>query len=120
MEKLNITSTVLDKLGFSEYWAGSGDFGKRTIRFEDGSWYDIIEYDEKEDANDGYTPIKKYVTNHYANSFNYRNIFFLHELYEVIRTHCSPTALDEFYVKCKEVNMSYYIDKYLDTIKEEE
>jgi hypothetical protein len=40
--KLNITDTILDKLGFSEYQDEHGTWGGRTLTFSDGTRFRII------------------------------------------------------------------------------
>lgn len=121
MLRLNLTTTILDKLGFRDYNDSSGDWGTRTLPFEDGTWFRIAEVDEKDDDSDGYSFHGSYVSNHYyyagyiANPKNdapHCDLFFLHEMYEVIEKYY-PAVLDEFVTKCRTLKMGSYIDDYL-------
>ena len=121
MMKLNITETILDKLGFSEYWDEHGTWGGRTLKFGNGTMFRIIEQEEMDDLHDGYGSKPLYVANHYCFSgwfaipkidYMTYNLFFLHEMYECIKKFY-PDCLEEFVAKCKELNMKPYIDEYL-------
>lgn len=124
MRKLNITDTVLDRLGFSEYWDEDGTWGGRTLTFSNGTKFRIIERDEVDDIYDGYGALSNdeptYIANHFyfAGFFAipkkkcYYDLYFLHQMYECIEEEY-PECLDEFINKCKEVNMKPYIDEYL-------
>ena len=126
--ELRITSSVLDKLGFTEYWSGCGEFGERIFGIrEDPSnengiyinWYRIVEYDELDygaDAGYGGEPYM-YQSQYWSSPFNakvHRNIYFLHDLYEDISDN-APEVLEIFLEKSKEkgVNMYPYIQSYL-------
>lgn len=126
--ELRLTDKMLDVLGFSEYWAGSGDFyGERCFGVEGVKLYRILCYDETPDPCSGYCggPIwyqsEYFSSSHFANKV-FRNIHFLHDLYEDISDN-APELLEMFIEKTKEkgVNMYTYIKSYLDeknTIKE--
>lgn len=113
--KLNITDTVLDKLGFSEYWDEHGTWGTRTLTFSDNTKLTIIEYEEQ-DA-DYYENGNLYIAHHFV--FNgslkqkpekdgYYDLFFLSDLYKCI-AELFPDNLEEFVNKCKDLYMFEYI-----------
>lgn len=119
MSKLNITSRVLDKLGFSEYWDENGTGGCRTLAFNSGDKLRIYEQDEMDDNTEGYSKDGIYIANHYCFSSHwatpkitgnriYRDLFFLQDLYEVIFEYY-PDSLTEFIEKCIELKMIAYI-----------
>lgn len=121
--KLNITSEVLDKLGFSEYWDEHCTWGGRTLSFSNGTNFRIVEQNEMEDGNEGYLNPPYYVSNHFyysgffaipENEKGKTDLFFLHEMYDCIKENY-PDCLQEFYDKCEAVYMAGYIDEYLKT-----
>ena len=123
MDKLNITTTVLDKLGFSEYWDENGDWGGRTLTFTNGARFRIIEQEEKDDEMDGYGYGKsKYIAHHFyfaewfaipkMEGLRSHDLFFLHDMYECLLANY-PQCIDEFYRICDDNNMAIYIDSYL-------
>lgn len=115
MLRLNITDKVLDKLGFGPYQDGSGDWGTRTLVFNNDVRFEIRELDEKDDDMDGYGGMAgiegKYCASHFE--FDGHELFFLHQMYECIEKYF-PSCLDEFVEKCDEMNMKPYIDDFLD------
>ena len=128
MRRLNITGSVLDKLGFSEYWDEHGTWGGRTLTFSNEKRFRIIEQEEMEDENEGYGAMSNSKPTYTANYFyfvgwfaipkteaRHYNLFFLHEMYECIEKEY-PECLDEFVSKCETGNMKTYIEDYLDTI----
>jgi len=121
MLKLNITQEVLDTLGFSEYWDEHGTWGGRTLTFNNGKRFRIIEQQEMEDSGDGYIDQPMYVANHFyfvgwfalpPTKAKYYDLFFLHEIYECIEKEY-PDCVNEFVDICKKVNMKPYIDNFL-------
>lgn len=125
MDRLNITSIILDKLGFSEYWDEHGDSGGRTLTFSNGQLFRIMELLEMDDEHEGYGAYggcePKYIAHHFSfvgwfaipkTEAIGRDLFFLHEMYECIEKEY-PDCLEEFTDKCKDLNMSPYIDDYL-------
>lgn len=117
MRKLIITDDVLDKLGFSEYWDEHGTYGTRTLRFDDGTKFIILEQEEMDDSTEGYGD-GMYVAHHFRFE-GHRNgmegvheLFFLHQMYECIEKYF-PSYLDEFVEKCEKVKMKPYIDDFL-------
>lgn len=124
-QELRLTNRMLDVLGFSEYWAGSGDFyGERAFGIEGVQLYWIMVHDETEDPCCGYCENKIYQSEFFTSSFKsevWRNIYFLHELYEDILEN-TPELIEMFVNKTKEegVNMYYYIDSYLKWKNEKE
>ena len=124
-KELLLTDKVLDVLGFSEYWAGSGDFGTRCFgeKISEGQykrWYRILEIDESEDPDAGYGGTPEYCASHFMTDHFYKNaktryIYFLHDLYEDIKDN-APEVLDLFIEKTKEegVNMYPYIKSWIE------
>jgi len=125
MDKLNITDTILDKLGFSEYWDENGTWGGRTLTFSNGTRFRIVEQIEMEDEHEGYGAMSnsepRYIANHFyfvgwfaipKTEAKHYELYFLHELYKCIESEY-PDCLAEFIAKCKEQNMKPYIDEYL-------
>lgn len=117
-KELLITDKVLDALGFSEYWAGSGDFGERSFGVEGVRLFRIVEIDEIDDPDAGYGYGEpEYCARHYGEPFSSRNslknIYFLHELYESVLANC-PGLMDMFVEKTKGVNMYPYIKSWVE------
>jgi len=116
MERLLITSTMLDKLGFSEYWDENGDWGGRTLTFSNGERFRIMETEEKDDDTDGYASGGNYIAHHFsfAGWFatpaieGHSDLFFLHEMYECIAKYY-PSCLPEFTDKCIKLKMKLYL-----------
>lgn len=121
-----ITDDLLDRIGFSEYWAGCGDFGdrrlylggnvgdERLISKKEYPFYLIYEFDAQEAVDWGYglaprTPVR------YGNK-DMKNIYFLHEMYEDILSRRTIEEIDEFIkiLKQKEVGLYPYIESYLE------
>lgn len=128
-KELLLTDKVLDVLGFSEYWAGSGDFGDRrldlggkvgderlTSKKEYPSYF-IMVTDEIDDPEAGYGYSEpEYCSEHYsANHFDSR-IYFLHEMYEDILKRRTPEEVEKFVeiTKGKNVNMYPYIKSWIE------
>ena len=127
MRKLNLTDTIIDKLGFSEYSDENGTWGGRTLTFKNGVRFRIIDQEEMDDDTDGYSN-GMYIAQHFyfAGWFAYEKIvdehnlffvcehdlFFLHEMYECIEKYY-PTCLEEFVEKCNDLKMKIYIDDFL-------
>lgn len=124
-KEMILTGKALTALGYTEYWAGCGDFGERKfgVRINENQFdinygiHTIVEMDEKEDDADGYGAFSQYSPRIYCNSFKNnlnRNIYFLHDLYEDIAEN-APKLLDLFIeqTKKKGVNMYPYIESYL-------
>lgn len=110
MNKLNITSQVLDNLGFSEYLDEHCTWGGRTLTFSNGTKFRIIEQCENEDDSDyfyfvGWFAIPK-------SDAKYYDLFFLHEMYVCIE-ECYPNCLEEFINKCDNLKMKSYITDFI-------
>ena len=116
-QELRIDDTVLDKLGFSEYWDNNGDSGERNFRFGDDV-FSITCYDQKDDETDGYASWGRYQSESYGvglrhrNTDFYRKIHFLHDLYEAILA-ITPNLVQPFMDKCRENLMHEYIEDYV-------
>jgi len=125
MNKLNITDTILDKLGFSEYWDEHGTWGGRTLTFKNGEKFRIVEQEEMDDDTEGHAPDGIYIANHYyfAGWFSvlkikvpnpdHHDLYFLHEMYECLELHY-PNCLEEFIEKCNDLLMGSYIKSLLE------
>lgn len=127
-EELLLTERVLDVLGFTEYWAGCGDFGDRrldlggkvgderlTSKKEYPSYF-IYVLDETEDPESGYGYGKPKYCSEKVFSKNFDSIlYFLHDLYEDILKRRTPEEIEAFIeiTKKKDVNMYPYIESYL-------
>lgn len=117
-KELLLTDKALDVLGFSEYWAGSGEFGERGFGIQRVELYRIVEHDETSDPECGYgSDEPEYSTCHYSTPFKaktFGRIYFLHELYESI-AEVTPTLLEMFVEKTKQkgVNMYPYIKSWI-------
>lgn len=118
--ELLLTDKCLDVLGFSEYWAGSGDFGERCFGIEHQELYRIVEIDESEDPSSGYGGGQpEYCSCNYGEPFKSKNslrrIYFIHELYESILEN-NPSLIEMFIEKTKSkgVNMYPYIKSWLE------
>lgn len=121
MLRLNITDTVLDRLGFSDYWDEDATWGGRTLLFLNGTRFRIISVGETNDDTEGYDINGVYVAAHFSfadwfalpridkGSFD---LFFLHEMYECLEV-CYPDCLEEFVSKCKTLKMGIYIEEFL-------
>lgn len=117
MRRLNITDDVLDRLGFSEYWDEHGTFGTRTLTFDDGSQFTIV---EQEDMVDEYEDI--YISHHFyfCGSFSRPRLephitfylFFLDEMYQCISQYY-PHCLEEFLQRCHKAKMKVYLPQPL-------
>lgn len=116
-DKLALTDSILDKLGFSEYWDENGDWGGRTLTFTDGTRFRIIDYCEKDDEDDGYGYGEgKFRGAHFTFCGWFalpkidgdHELFFLHEMYECIQKYY-PSCLPEFTEKCIKLLMRSYL-----------
>lgn len=118
MHKLNITDTILDKLGFSEYWDEHGDWGGRILDFKSGDRLQVIETEENDDDTYGYGD-GCYIAHHFSfagffaipklkDAHYHHDVYFLHDLYEII-SELYPNALEEFIQKCRELKMDSYL-----------
>ena len=121
MIKCLITSTLLDKLGFSEYWDENGDWGGRTLTFSDGTRFRIMDLGELDDDEFGYGN-GKYRPAHFCFAGWFaipeikekadHELFFLHEMYQCIEKFY-PSCLNEFLFRCNALKLTYYIDSFL-------
>lgn len=119
-KEMLLTDKALDVLGFSEYWAGAGDFGERRLNLGNaGAHYTIIEHDEKDDESDGYGPWPTtYSPCHFSADFKSPSgsIYFLHEMYEDIVATRTPEEVERFIeiTKQRGINMYPFIKSYLE------
>jgi hypothetical protein len=117
--ELRLTDKMLDVLGFSKYWAGSGDFyGERCFGIEGVALYRMTVHDETEDPCSGYCQTPVYQSEYFSSGYQsktWNHIYFLHELYEDILEN-KPNLIEMFVEKTKEkdVNMYPYIKSYLE------
>ena len=123
IDKLPITSSVLDKLGFTEYDDENGNWGGRSIYFKTGDRIRIGETLETDDEEEGYGSNPRYIAHHfwfsewYNHNDDSRNkvkdyeLHFLHDLYELINIK-HPECIPEFLERCYKANMKHYIEEY--------
>jgi hypothetical protein len=118
--KLKLDDFILERLGFSGYRDGAGDYGTRRLHLIDTT-YEMVEYDDMDDLNDGYFEPPTYRSSYYIAGFNEKDtnqrLDFLHELYQAVLNNCSDYDCEEFVKRCKDNNMLPYIDKYNEFIK---
>lgn len=128
MKKLLLTDKVLDVLGFTEYWAGSGDYygdrrldlggqvgDERLVSKGEYPLYYITVHDETPDPDSGYGSEPHYQSEHFT-SKDYDDLYFLHDLYEDIVKRRTPEEVAKFIeiTKRKGVNMYPYIQAYIE------
>lgn len=110
-----VTDIVLDKLGFSKYHDGSGDYGTRTLKISEDNWIAIIDYDEKDDETDGYADWGTYQPKHYGFvGYNqkvkiegvFEEILILEDIHRIIKDYFKEYEND-FILKCKELRMEW-------------
>lgn len=126
---LLLTNEVLDALGFTEYWAGCGDFGDRRldlggvvedVRLTSKKEYPkyliyVIDGAEQDEASGQGYGEPEHIAEHFCDK-DFRGIYFLHEMFEDISKRRTPEELDAFteLTKKKGVNMFAYIRSYLE------
>lgn len=116
--KLNITSGVLDRLGFSPYEDETGEWGFRELGFENGIRFRIVNYDEMDVFSQQGGDV--YVAEHFVFLTDFAipkiekrenlELYFLHEMYFCINKYYAD-CLNEFREKCFNANMMYYLDQ---------
>ncbi len=126
---LLLTDKVLDVLGFSEYWAGAGDFGDRRLDLggkvgderltskEEYPSYLVMVSDETDDPEAGYGYGEpEYCSSHYSENHFDGIIYFLHEMYEDILKRRPPEEVEKFVEITKQngVNMFPYIKSWIE------
>lgn len=123
-DTLLLTDGVLDTLGFSDYWAGAGDYGHRSLdmggevgdKRKEGEYptYKIWVIDEIDDpeAGYGYSP-PRYCSKHICTK-DWQTITFLHEMYEDILSRRTPEEFQAFVELTKKdgVNMWPYLEAW--------
>lgn len=127
-KEMHLSDRVLDKLGFSEYWAGCGDFGDRRLdlggqkgderltmkdQYPMYLIYVIDEQDQDEASGQGYGE-PEYVPYHFC-AKNFRtDLYFLHDMYEDILQNRTPKELKTFIELTKKVLLYPFLKSYLD------
>ena len=116
--ELLLTRYVLDKLGFTGYHDGAGDYGHRKLNLGSPEWFEITQIDPKEDSFDGYAMLagdEPLICGGYY-LYCWQPIYFLHDLYECVREECGETSeeLNVFIEKCKEANCYPHLKSYLE------
>jgi len=114
-----LTEDILDKLGFSDYWAGSGEFGNRTFSKErdDGSntsefAYRMVVSDQLDDGSMGWGKLE-YKPEYFIVEDFQTTLYFLHDLYENIFSKENEELNKLFLSKCTEIGLESYIQSYL-------
>ena len=119
-----LTDQILDIIGFTEYWAGCGDFGDRRLDLggnvgderltskKEYPKYLIYEFDAQEATDWGYG-LEPRIATHYADK-DMCQMFFLHEMYEDILLRRTPEEVEAFIniLKKRDVGLYQYIEKY--------
>lgn len=128
-EECLLDDTILDALGFSEYWGGCGDYGERRLHFnleytndeliwlkdiQQLKFYEIIEIDAQEDDCYGYGSVKTRIPRTYYNTKTGETLYFLHDLYLSIKQNRLPKELDVFIKLCESANLSRYIKSFIE------
>ena len=120
-----LTDDILTFIGFTEYWAGCGDFGDRRLDLggkvgderltskKEYPLYLIHEIDAKAGENWGYG-LEPRVPTHYTDK-DFVSMYFLHEMYEDIVTRRTPEEVEAFIerLKRKGTDLYPYIESYL-------
>jgi hypothetical protein len=106
-----LTDKMLEKLGVSEWWGGSSECMDARLHLN-GKSFDIHSIDEQDDDSFGYGDNPKYLPYHYTDG-NWKTIYFLHELYEYIKSGGCVEAYNDFMERCKKCNLMPYIESYL-------
>lgn len=109
--EINLTDTMLKKLGLSEWWGGSGDNNDARLHLN-GKSFDIHSTDELDQECGGYAKNDSYVSYHYYND-KYQTMYFLHELYEYIVAGECQEAINDFLERCEKCYLLTYIESYL-------
>jgi hypothetical protein len=127
-----LDTSVLDQLGFGDYWGGSGDFGTRTLDFNLHPSCKFLGInlpacrvnvmDENEDVYCGMAD-KEFVPQRIVSEDFQTSLYFFHDLYEVIKKNESEAgirAFDVFRSICFDKNFGRYIEsweKYKNSLK---
>lgn len=127
-KEMHLSDRVLDKLGFTEYWAGCGDFGDRRLdlgatkgderlsakdQYPMYLIYHIDEQDQDESSGQGYGE-PEYVPSHLCTKSFQKDLYFLHDMYEDILENRTPEELEAFVELTKKVLMYPFLKSYLD------
>lgn len=120
--ELLLSSRILDRLGFSEYWDEHCTWGGRSITFAGDDSIRIIDQEEMDDDTEGNWYDGVHIAAHYRYSGWFdvprrdehdSDLYFLHQLYDVVET-IYPQHIAEFIERCKKNNMGGYIESYLE------
>jgi len=120
-DELLLTDTLLSKLGFTDWWGGSGDWSDSVLGLS-GRAIRIHSLDEKDDESDGYSALggngdnPAYVSYHYTTD-EWTRMYFLHELYEYIKSFNDEQTMNDFLYRCKRTNTMHHINSYLEYLQ---
>lgn len=119
-----LDTSVLDQLGFGEYWGGSGDFGSRTLDFNLHPEVIFLSVrlpacrvnvmDENEDGNYGMAD-KQFVPQRIVSENFQTRLYFLHDLYEYVSSNQSDIgirAFNVFRMICFEKGFGCYVESW--------
>jgi hypothetical protein len=110
---MKMTTELLDKLGFSEYWAGCGDFGERSLDLggkagderllskKEYPLYYIIDIDEETCGPYGEVYKREY---QFANK-HWVKIDTLHDMVEDIKSRRTPEEVEKFFEILREKDL---------------
>ena len=122
-QECNLTSKLLNFLGFSEYWDSNTDAGTRVLTLSEKYAYRIWDEDEKEDETEGYGGWTKYQPQHFHSDFDHKKfytLYFLHDMFEDINDNIGVEAGLLFIELCKKKNCKDFIESYLEYKHERE
>lgn len=110
-----LTDSVLDALGFTEYWSGSGEYGDRKLKLG-STYYMIFEMDPLEDEDQGYSSKHVRCPGHFVSDGFETRLYFLHDMIEDVKARRTPNEYDVFLSLCKQrgVNLGSYLDSYFE------
>ena len=110
--EINLTYSMLEKMGFV-FWDGTGDYFNGRLWIANKS-VNVFLVKEMDDETEGYgDPL--YKAEHFAD-YNWRPIYFLHELYESVKTY-GDDVTEGFLSLCEKLNLMPYIDSYNQYLK---
>lgn len=135
--KVLFTDSMADALGFTEYIDGCGDYGTRHLTFQNSEENSVIhltlfEHDDFTGGSYGYGYVP-FIPSHFSphsfekwvigetwkddkkildkKLYDYDDIYFLHELYELILQEI-PEVENQFLDKCKKAEVLEHIENY--------
>lgn len=108
-----LTDNIMEKLGFSDWWGGSGDFSESVASYGE-SCIRMYCNEEKDDENDGYgySPAWYCPKRYYAPNSGY--LYFLHDLVDWVQSNVSESDFLIFLEKCRSANLMPFVNSYFE------